>query len=386
MTMTALAREAGQLSKGGGSASPAGIATGMANLARKLQPDMDDADGKSVSTNPMVRMLQHAKQEMSDLKRSLDERALEFAAAKSRVQAAGSALGSRLMIDEKIAAVRAQGVTADKSELNALTNQAVAMAEPEDVRQKLKTAKEYKQYCEDAMWEALTSGNVRDDKQAVPLPTFPATIDQNDRKTILTHLVDWSQIPSVVKRYSLLVPEVPVRAMAKVMDPITGIYQEPRKTVHAEINEMYETQTRGLGLQIKSAMTSVEYTSLWKGSVNIGATGHRKLYEIDELSGLDMLYAWVSQYVLIEKGGSRTGLLVSLTGIEELYKAPAPMLDNESAIRKIVDLANELEGGVYPDWLAHGSKCVRAVVNRGQGYSDACKDYGLRSPNTDWAN
>lgn len=254
-TMITLAREAEQVSKGGASASPAKIAAGMEKLARKLQPDLDEADPKSKSTNPMVRMMQHAKQEMSDLKKTLDERALEFAAAKSRVQAAGSALGSRLMVDEKIAAIKAQGVTGDKSELNSLTNKAVAMAEPKDVRQKLKTAKEYKQYCEDAMWEVLTSGNVRDDKQAVPLPTFPATIDQNDRKAILTHLVDWSQIPSVVKRYRLLVPEV--RPMAKVMDPITGIYQEPRKTIHADINDMYETQKRDLGLQIKSTMTSV---------------------------------------------------------------------------------------------------------------------------------
>ena len=55
---------------------------------------------------------------------------------------------------------------------------------------------------------------------------------------------------------------------------------------------------------------------------------------------------------------------------------------NEANIRNVSERCNE--GGVTPDRLSHGSKCVKAVINRGQAYSDECTRLGLRK-GSEWS-
>ena len=351
--------------------------TEIARRMAQLQAVAEPAKETNAGNNPMIRLMAHARQEMLALKAELDEKATTFVAAKTRHEKSGTALGKRMVADDNLRDAIAEGVS--EPTLKHLQENADRLRTQEELRVDLKATKEFMRYCEDAMWETLLEGNVREDKGTFAMLQFPGTIDPADRKVVLATLLEWSQQPAVVKRYSLLIPEI--RSMATVMDPVTGVYAKPRQSIGKATDAMYTAQKQDLALRITNSVTSVDFTSLWKGSVHIGATGHRELYPIDELSGLDMLYAWIAQYVLIEKGGSRTDLLLSLQGIEELFKAPTPMATNEPKIRALLD--NATSGGVYPEWLTHGMKCVRAVVNRGQEYSDACKENNLRN-NTPW--
>ena len=67
--------------------------------------------------------------------------------------------------------------------------------------------------------------------------------------------------------------------------------------------------------------------------------------------------------MVIETGTDRTDLLMQLRGIESLFEGPTPMATNEHPIRNLLERCNE--GGVTPDWLSYGSRCVEAVTDRG---------------------
>ena len=57
-----------------------------------------------------------------------------------------------------------------------------------------------------------------------------------------------------MKKYSLLVPEI--RGMVTVMDAVTGIYEKPRKSIHPELDQMYEAQKKDLALKIANTVTA----------------------------------------------------------------------------------------------------------------------------------
>ena len=120
-----------------------------------------------------------------------------------------------------------------------------------------------------------------------------------------------------------------MRAMATVMDAVTGVYEQPRKKATAVLQERYRRQDSDLATELRAEVTQIEFTSLWRGSATVGAGDYRQLYQVDPESGLDMLYVWISQYVVIETGTDRTDLLMQLRGIESLFQGPTPMNANE---------------------------------------------------------
>lgn len=88
------------------------------------------------------------------------------------------------------------------------------------------------------------------------------------------------------------------------------------------------------------------------------------------------MYVFISQYVLIESGASRTEILLSLSELSAMFKGPAQIAANEVKIRQLLESANL--AGVTPDYLTHGSKIIRSIVQRGQAYSDALQEQGIR--------
>ena len=149
-----------------------------------------------------------------------------------------------------------------------------------------------------------------------------------------------------------------------------------QKVTAAVLQQRYVRQDSDLATELRAEVTQIEFTSLWRGSATVGAGDYRKLYQVDSESDLDMLYVWISQYVVIETGTDRTDLLMQLRGIESMFQGPTPMDANEANIRNVLERCNK--GGVTPDWLSHDSKCVKAVINRGQAYSGEYTRLGLR--------
>ena len=78
---------------------------------------------------------------------------------------------------------------------------------------------------------------------------------------------------------------------------------------------MFQRQDEDLATELRAAVTRIEYTSMWRGSASIGAGDYRELYHVDPKSGLDMVYVWISQYVVIETGTDRTDLLMQLCAV-----------------------------------------------------------------------
>ena len=75
--------------------------------------------------------------------------------------------------------------------------------------------------------------------------------------------------------------------------------------------QWYIRQDSDLATELRAEVTQIEFTSLWRGSATtVGAGDYRKLYQVDAESGLDMVYVWISQYVVIETGTDRTDLLM----------------------------------------------------------------------------
>ena len=120
-----------------------------------------------------------------------------------------------------------------------------------------------------------------------------------------------------------------MRAMATVMDAVTGVYEQPRKKTPAVLQQRYIRQDADLATELRAEVTEIEFTSLWRGSATVGPGpgDYRKLYQVDAESGLDMLYVWTSQYVVIETGTDRTNLLMQLRGIETMFQGrPTPII------------------------------------------------------------
>ena len=136
-----------------------------------------------------------------------------------------------------------------------------------------------------------------EDKSKLSMPELPSTIDPSKRKMMLNMLMNWSTQPTVIKNFPLLI--LNIRAMASIMDPITGIYEKPEFPTHPGVLTAYKQQDLALASSLIAEVTNLEYTSLWNGSTSIGAGEHKVLYPIQESSGVSMIYAWISQYVLI---------------------------------------------------------------------------------------
>lgn len=323
--------------------------------------------------NPMLSRMETAISDNADLCKIVNECAIQFATAKIRHVKAGQTLGSRQAIEDEIDDLD----SSDPDHAANLANAKIRMdklPKLEECDKKLTAATRYKNHREDLLWESMVEGNIREDKSEAKLMTFPTTIDPEDRKNILATMVAWTQKASVVKKFSVIIPQI--RAMATIMNPIDGKYQRPDKTPDPKIREMYESLDLALAEMIKHEVHAVEITTLWEGSANIGTANYVELYPVNPRSGLDMMYAFVSQYMNIQVGSSRLEVQNSLSGIAKLFKGPAPIESNAIAIREMISKC--VEAGVRPAWLPHGINCVRAVVNRGIPYSNAMDKHNLK--------
>ena len=236
------------------------------------------------------------------------------------------------------------------------------------------SASNYEKFALQDMYEVLSNVPIAQDVSKLEMPSLPASIDSSKRKEVLNMLMNWSRQPAVIKNFPMLILDV--RSMASIMDPITGIYDAPIPPKDKDLLSEYNKQDKALALELQAEVKNIEYTSLWKMSASIGAGEYRKLWTVEETSGLSMLYAWVSQYVCIETGTSRTDVLVTLQDLHPLFAGPGPIADNEVRIKQILETSHN--AGVAPDWISVGVKCVREVVKRGQAYSDECTANSLR--------
>ena len=339
-----------------------------------------NSNGKSSATgNPMQRAVQAKRVAIVAFLGQADQACLEFQEAEDRHVVAGKDLGSYMALSREL---KAQDHNTSEGAQRILDINGLPLMQrtAKEYSDELSSADTYKKFTEERMWGVMTTSNVRLDKSTYAMFEFPKIVEPTDRKAVLLSFLEWTKKAAVVKKYYALIADM--RAMATVMDAVTGVYEQPRKKATAVLKERYRRQDSDLATELRAEVTQIEFTSLWRGSATVGAGDYRKLYQVDPESGLDMLYVWISQYVVIETGTDRTDLLMQLRGIESLFQGPTPMNANEANIRNVLERCNE--GGVTPDWLSHGSKCVKAVINRGQAYSDECTRLGLRK-GSEWS-
>jgi len=364
-------------------ASPTRPMTGpMQNFQQALAVSVAQASSgiNFNANNPMQQASNDARASASQAKQEADLACIKFTSAVSQHMKAGADLGLHMEVNKELLCLDHNTIEGQARILE-LQQEHSSILQMKDnaVSDALASADKYKTFCEEQMWKVLTTSNVRYDKAVYAGFDFPQVIEPGERKATLLSFMEWTKRAPVVKKYYALVSDM--RAMATVMDAVTGIYEKPRKAqADAGFSAVFSRQDEDLATELRAAVTRIEYTSMWRGSASIGAGDYRELYHVDPKSGLDMLYVWISQYVVIETGTDRTDLLMQLKGIEGLFEGPSPMATNEQAIRNLLEKCNE--GGVTPDWLSHGSRCVKAVINRGQLYSDECSRQGLRKGST----
>lgn len=332
------------------------------------------------TSNPLKSKATEDRAEIVSMHVAFNQRAEAFLIAKEQHAAIGEKLGERMANEAKLQATSSTSTDPAVVSARATITAASNGTSVSDVRNELRAAADYMSYTEQQMWATISSTNVAYDKSSVEIIDLPKSIVPDDRKEAVQLALEWIRTPAFIKRFSTLV--VDIQGMVEVMDPVTGMYMAPKQHRSVAIKPLAETQDRDLAKMLRYKIKNIEYTSLWKGSTTIGAGDHRVLYNVNPDSGLDMIYAWISQYVLIEIGTSRADLVASLEKLTSLFAEKVPMSSNESKISELLEHANE--GGVTPDWLSHGLKCVRATCNKGQAYSEACNDEGLKK-NSAWS-
>ena len=369
-TSTRITKAASRMGTSGlGTSSPAltGLPKAIYQMASSVHQD-------TVNDNPLLQTMEVAKSDDVDLKLETDKLGAELTVAKMRHTNAGDQLGLRQSLEEELAMIADR--PPDDLELIDVKTNISKLEDMTILTKNLRGASEFLAYREECLWQALVPQNVRYDKSNVKMMELPDSINPEDRKQVLRAILAWTTQPAIVKQYPLLIPEI--RAMVTVMDPRTGKYQKPRKAkdMPVRIRHSFIEQEKSLSSKLLNETTNIEYTTLWDGSANIGTSDYVELYTVDPRPGLDKLFVWISQYVLIEVGTSRLDIMLSLNGIAELYKAPTPMETNAPIIREL--LTTCVQSGVTPEWLPIGVNCIRAVANRGQAYTNAIDSHGLK--------
>jgi hypothetical protein len=356
---------------------------GIQMIDQSIAPLIQTSAGAEEKQNPLKIANEQLRTDCDKKRRDFMTRTTIYLEAKADRAGAGIRLGN-YMRDQKTA-IQIREVPEDSrssiqvASIERIEGSSLTLSE---VQLDLKAAKEYAGFTEDEMWSELTQADVRNSKAQVEAPSLPKIFNPTERKTVLASLLKWTYEPQNVREFSFIICDI--RDMLQIMDVMTGIYRKPSKALlqTPEFKEVYLSQDKMLARILKEKFSSVDFTSLWTGSSNVGAGDFKELYQIDQLSGVDLLYVYISQYVLIETGSSRTEVLLSLKKIAEFFKGPEPIEGKEMKIRLLLENCNE--ASVSPDFVTHGSKVLRAIVQRGQAYSDALSDEGLRKGGS-WA-
>ena len=226
------------------------------------------------------------------------------------------------------------------------------------------------------MFKTLVDADISHAKDPAKSIDLPKIIEPADRKQILEKITNRTYKPEVVKRYYTLIPRI--RAIITSMDPVTGIYKAPNEfKVDKRMKVVSDKQNKQLAALLYQSTESVDYTSMWQGSANVGIGEHKNIYEVRHHNGLDMIYVWISQHVMIESGSSRTDVLAALDNLPDMYKGPKPIAENEQKIQ------NSLMAGVTPNWLTHGLPALRIVKNKGSAWKNECDENNYQK--SSWA-
>ena len=198
------------------------------------------SSGKSIVTiaNPMQHAVQGKRVAIATFMGQADLACLKFQEASDRHVVAGRDLGTFVALTRELQP--ADHNTAEgANKILEITAHAMPIMnrKSKDFPDNVSSAETYKKFCEERMWGVLTTNNVGLDKSTYPTLAFPSVVEPIDRKAGLLSFLEWTKRPSVVKKYYALIAGM--RAMATVMDAVTGVYDKPCKKHAALLQQQY---------------------------------------------------------------------------------------------------------------------------------------------------
>ena len=181
-------------------------------------------------SNPMQRASNDARASASQAKQEADMACIKFTAAVyvGQHMKAGADLGLHMEVTKELLCLD-HNTSEGQARILELQNEHSTILQMKDnaVSDALASADKYKTFCEEQMWKVLTTSNVRYDKAVYAGFEFPQAVEPSERKATLLSFMEWTKRAPVVKKYYALVSDM--RAMATVMDAVTGIYEKQRK-------------------------------------------------------------------------------------------------------------------------------------------------------------